>query len=171
MKIFSDLRTKNICFYNSYKPEKFLSILLSDGTSAVLFYRMQQFFRKIGLGFIGGLFIEINKLFNGCVIGLRAEFGPGLVIMHPYGIVINSEVMGGENIVMESGVVIGSARNGVPVEAPVLGSNIFIGAGAKLLGGIKIGDNVKIGANAVVLEDVPDGATVVGIPAKAVKRG
>jgi serine O-acetyltransferase len=171
MKIFSDMVIKNKCFYGVYKPEKFLNILLSDGTSAVVFYRMQQFFHKINLSLISMIFIDMNKLFNGCVIGLKAEFGAGFVIMHPYGVVINSEVKGGENIVIESGVVIGAACNGVPVEAPVLGNNIFIGSGAKILGGIKIGDNAKIGANAVVLEDVPDGATVVGIPARVVKRG
>lgn len=171
MNIFCDMRTKNICFYNSYEPKKFLNILLSDGTSAVVLYRLHRFFCKIGLGFISGLFIEMNRLFNGCVIGLKAEFGPGLVIMHPNGIVINSEVRGGENIVIESGVVIGAARNGIPVEAPALGNNIFIGSGAKILGGIKIGNNTKIGANAVVLKDVPDGATAVGIPAKIIKKG
>ena len=90
-------------------------------------------------------------------------------MMHPSGVVINSGVKGGKNIVIESGVVIGAARNGFPVEVPRLGNSIFIGAGAKILGGVRIGDNVKIGANAVVLEDVPDNATAVGIPARAVK--
>jgi serine O-acetyltransferase len=170
MKIFSDLREKNICFYNSYKPEKFLSILFSDGTSAVVFYRLQQFFCKMGLSLISGFFIEMNKFFNGCVIGRYAEFDEGFVLMHPIGVVINGGVKGGKNIVIESGVVIGAARNGLPVEAPTLGNDIFIGAGVKVLGGIKIGSNVKIGANAVVLEDVPDNVTVAGIPAKIVKR-
>ncbi|MFA5143016.1 MAG: hypothetical protein WC522_02445 [Candidatus Omnitrophota bacterium] len=91
--------------------------------------------------------------------------------MHPVGVVINGEVKGGENIVIESGVVLGVARNGLPVKAPALGDNIYIGTGAKILGDIKIGSNVKIGANAVVLSDVPDGATAVGIPAKVVKKG
>ncbi|MDE2010537.1 MAG: hypothetical protein KGJ09_10760 [Candidatus Omnitrophica bacterium] len=88
--------------------------------------------------------------------------------MHPIGVVINGGVRGGKNIVIESGVVIGAARNGLPVRVPVLGNDVFIGAGAKVLGGITIGNNVKIGANAVVIHDVPDGATVVGIPAKVV---
>ena len=90
--------------------------------------------------------------------------------MHPIGVVINGGVKGGKNIIIESSVVIGAARNGLPVEVPVLGNDIFIGAGAKILGGIKIGNNVKIGANAVVVKDVPDGSTVVGIPGRIVQK-
>ncbi len=170
MKIFSDLKTKNICFYNSYKSEKFLSIALSDGASAVVFYRIQQFFRRIGFGVIGWLFIELNKMINGCVIGAGAQIDEGFAIMHPFGVVINSKVKAGKNLVIESGVVIGAARNGLPIEAPIIGNNVFIGSGAKVLGGIKIGNNVKIGANAVVLHDIPDNATAVGIPAKVINN-
>lgn len=169
MTILYDLKFKNECFFGKYRPNAFFKILLSDGTSVVIFYRLNQFFRKIHLGFIGSMILEINKLLNACVIGRKTKFGKGLVIMHPFGIVVNSEVTGGEKIVIESGVVIGAVGNGIPVSVPVLGNNVFIGAGAKILGGIKIGNNVKIGANAVVLNDVPDGATVVGIPAKVVK--
>ncbi len=170
MTIAKDIRFKNICFYGEYRPQAFLKVLLSDGTSAVLFYRLNQFFRSIRLGCIGWIFLELNKLLNSCVIGRKAEFGAGFVIMHPFGVVINSEVKGGENIVIESGVVIGAAQNGLPVKAPVLGSNIFIGSGAKILGDIRIGNNVKIGANAVVVKDVPDDVTVVGIPAKVINK-
>lgn len=171
MKLLRDLKTKNIYFYNTHKPKKFLNIFFSDGTSAIVFYRIQRFFKKIRLGFLGWFFIEINKVFNGCMIGSGAEMDEGFVIMHPFGIVINSKVKAGKNLVLESGVVIGAARNGMPVEVPVLGDNVFIGAGAKVLGGIKIGNNVKIGANAVVLHDVFDNATVVGVPAHVVKIG
>lgn len=168
--IFADLRYKAQCYFGEYRLPGLIKVLMSDGTSAVIFFRINQFFRKLRLGIVGCVFAELNKLLNGCVIGRAAEFGQGFVIMHPYGVVINSAAKGGKNIVIESGVVIGAARNGLPVKAPILGDNIFIGAGAKILGEIKIGSNVKIGANAVVLDDVPDGATVVGIPAKVVRR-
>ena len=88
--------------------------------------------------------------------------------MHPIGVVINSGVKGGKNIVIESGVVIGAARNSLPVEVPTLGDDVFIGAGAKVLGGITVGNHVKIGANAVVVKDIPDGSTAVGVPARAI---
>ena len=164
-----DLKFKSECYYERSDFKCILRILLTDGTSAVFLYRAAQLLRKIGLGVIGWFILELNKFLNGCVIGRNAEFKEGLVLMHPIGVVINGGVRGGLHIVIESGVVIGAAKNGLPVEVPVLGNYIFIGAGAKVLGGIKIGNNVKIGANAVVVKDVPDGATVVGIPARVVR--
>ena len=166
--IIDDVKYKSECFYGKCGWKEFIKIIFTDGTSCVILYRTARFFRKIGLGMIGWLFLEINKVLNGCVIGRNVEFGKGLVIMHGVGVVINSGARGGKNIVIESGVVIGAVRNGVPVQVPQLGSNIFIGSGAKILGGIKIGNNVKIGANAVVVKDVPDNVTVVGIPARIV---
>lgn len=100
------------------------------------------------------------------MLGAGCKFGHGLVLMHPVGIIINSKVIGGENIIIQSGVVIGDEK-GV---APKLGSNIFIGAGAKIIGNVTVGNNVKIGANAVVVKDIPDDVTVVGIPAKIVTK-
>ena len=171
MIITSDLRHKAQCYYGASDPKKILRVLLADGTSANVHYRLARFFQRIKLGIIGWFILDLNRLFNGCVIGRNADFGPGLVFMHPIGVVINGGVKGGKNIVIESGVVIGAARNGIPAKVPVLGDDIFIGAGAKVLGGIRIGNNVRIGANAVVVHDVPDGATVVGIPARVVKKG
>ena len=164
--LIDDLIYKAECFYGKCALKEFIKVLFSDGTSCMVFYRTAKFFQRIKLGAIGWIFLELNKMLNGCVIGRSAEFGKGFVIMHPFGVVINGGVKGGENIVIESGVVIGAARNGVPVQIPQLGSNIFIGSGAKILGGIKIGSNVKIGANAVVIKDVPDNVTVVGVPAE-----
>ena len=169
MKISEDFIHKSECYFGSHPLSRMLRVMISDGSSAVVLYRLYEFFRKIKLEVIGYIFLELNKLLNGCVIGRKAEFEGGFVLMHPIGVVINAGVKGGRNIVLESSVVIGAARNGLPVEVPVLGHNIFIGSGAKVLGGIKIGNNVKIGANAVVLNNVPDGATVVGIPARVVK--
>jgi serine O-acetyltransferase len=99
------------------------------------------------------------------VIGRGADFGPGFVILHSFGVVINSQVRGGRNVVIEHGVTIGAEKD----TSPVLGDDVFIGAGAKIIGGVRIGSRVKIGANAVVTKDVPDDATVVGVPARVVK--
>ncbi len=169
MKIIDDFKCKSQCYYNRVDTMSILKVLIKDGSSAVVFYRLFQFFKMIGMEIVGCLFLELNKLFNGCVIGRGAHFEGGFVLMHPIGVVINAGVKAGKNIVIESGVVIGAAKNGIPVEVPSLGDNIFIGTGAKVLGNIHVGNNVKIGANAVVVKDVPDGATVVGIPARVVK--
>jgi serine O-acetyltransferase len=107
----------------------------------------------------------LNKWMNQCVIGLHAQFGPGLVLAHPVGIIINSKVRGGSDIVIESAVVLGDAKG----QSPLLGDDIYIGAGAKIIGGIFVGTGARIGANAVVVTDIPEGATAVGIPARVVR--
>lgn len=102
----------------------------------------------------------------GCVIGIDASFGHQFIILHSTGIVINSDVKGGDGIIIESGVVIGAEKR----KSPKLGNNIFIGSGAKILGSISVGNNVKVGANAVVVNDVPDDVAVGGVPAKIIRR-
>jgi len=166
-----DLKHKAQCFLNKTNFACVLRILFTDGTSAVILYRLAKFFQRVYLGPMGWIFLELNRVLHGCVIGRHAQFQEGFVLMHPVGVVINGAVKGGKNIVIESGVVIGAAHNGPNVQVPVLGNDIFIGTGAKILGAIKIGNNVKIGANAVVIKDIPDNVTVVGIPARIINRG
>jgi serine O-acetyltransferase len=168
---FEDLKHKMSCYQRGFSTRNLLKILRSDGTSAMLLYRVSQPLVKYRLGPAASFLRALNRIINGCWIGRNADFGPGFVIMHPSGVVINSGVKGGKNIVVQSGVVIGVARDECPFEIPSLGNNIFIGAGAKLLGDVRIGNNVIIGANAVIVHDVPDNATVVGIPGKIIKIG
>jgi serine O-acetyltransferase len=168
MRLIQDFRHKAECYYGKDARAAGLRVLASDGSSAMVLYRLSGFFQRIHLSPLGWATGWLNKLLNGCVIGRKARFGPGFVIMHPVGIVINGGVQGGSGVVVESGVVIGAARSGLPVRVPVIGDNVFIGAGAKILGGIKIGNNVTIGANAVVVRDVPDGRTVAGVPARPI---
>ena len=168
MKIIQDFKHKARCYYERDDAVSVLKVIIRDGSSANILYRTARFFFNSRLFPVGWILLEINKLLNGCVIGGNAQFDEGFVLMHPIGVIINGGVRGGKNIVIESGVVIGAAKNGLPVLVPALGDNIFIGSGAKILGGIKIGNNVTVGANAVVIKDVPNGATVVGIPARIV---
>jgi len=165
--LISDVKQKRRVFNSEGYQVSMMRTLLSDGTSANMLYRVTSWFMKYRLAPLAIVTIWLNRLINGCMIGASAKFGEGLVIMHPVGVVVNSKVTGGRNIVVESGVVIGDEKG----HAPILGNDIFIGAGAKIIGGITIGDRVKIGANAVVVKDVPSDVTVVGIPAKIIKRG
>lgn len=105
---------------------------------------------------------------TGAEIGLGTEIGGGLLIPHPNGIVINTRVCIGPNCLIFQQVTIGIGRGQAP---PTLGGHVDIGAGAKILGGITIGDHAIIGANSVVLQDVPTGATVAGIPARRIDKG
>jgi serine O-acetyltransferase len=111
------------------------------------------------------IFNKLNVL-GSCIIGRGADFGPGFVLVHSQGVVINGSVRGGRDIKIEHQVTIGAERG----QSPILGDDIFIGAGAKILGSIRIGSNVRVGANAVVVKDVPDHMTAVGVPARYISR-
>ena len=164
--IKSDINQKRqVLMEEGYQVSLFRT-LVSDGTSANFLYRLTQFLMQYRLSPLALITLWLNKLINGCVIGAKTKFGEGLVIMHPVGVVVNSKVTGGSNIIIESGVVIGDEKG----LAPSLGNNVFIGAGAKIIGGITIGDNVKIGANAVVVKSLPNNVTAVGIPAKIINN-
>ncbi len=159
--IRSDLRAKAQWMYDGVSAKTILKTLLTDGTFAMLTYRFMQASQRFRLAPLAMIFNKITP----CIIGRGASFGPGFVLIHSNGVVINTGVQGGRNVFIEHQVTIGAEKQ----QAPVLGDNIFIGAGAKILGAVHIGNDVKIGANAVVTKDVPNGATVVGIPARVIK--
>ena len=162
--IGSDVRAKAEWIYGSASGRNILKALFTDGTFAMIMYRLMQASQRLHLVPLAMIFNKVNAIIGGCIIGRNAQFGPGFVLIHSDGVVINTSVRGGSNVKLEHQVTIGAEKN----ESPVLGDNVFIGCGAKILGGVKIGSNVRIGANAVVLEDLPDGCTAVGIPAKPV---
>ncbi|HEV3440809.1 MAG TPA: serine O-acetyltransferase [Gemmata sp.] len=163
--ILCDIRNKSLWCYESDRWPALLKTLLTDGTMAMIYYRMMQLSRRLRLTPLEMIFNKLNAICCNCIIGRGAEFGPGFVLIHSTGVVINGRVRGGSNVHLYHQVTLGADRRG----APVLGDNVFIGSGAKLIGPVKVGDNVQIGANAVVLHDVPPFATVVGIPARVVR--
>lgn len=160
--IRADIRAKQALYSQYGAKYSLLRTLLTDGSSANFLYRMQDWLSSKG-GKLAGLVPHIlNKWINGCVIGIGAKFGPGFVLIHPVGVVINAGVIGGRNIWLESGVVIGDNRG----RSPSLGDYVFVGSGAKVIGGVSVRSKAKVGANAVVLCDVPEGCLAVGVPAK-----
>ena len=165
--IREDLRRKALWMYESDRWPAVLKVLLTDGTMAMVFYRLMQWSRRRRLVPLELLFNRLNTVCCNCIIGRGAEFGPGLVLIHATGVVINGRVVGGSNLHIEHQVTIGAERR----RSPVLGDDVFVGAGAKILGAVTIGDGARIGANAVVLHDVPAHSTAVGIPARVVRRG
>jgi serine O-acetyltransferase len=164
--ILADLRHKATWCYESQTFKAMLKVLFTDGTAAMIIYRLMQWSRKYRLVPLEMFFNKFNAVFCNCIIGRGAEFGPGFVLIHSTGVVINGTVKGGSRVYIEHQVTIGAERR----SSPVLGSDVFIGAGAKLVGAVNIGDGARIGANAVVVEDVPAHCTVVGIPARIVRR-
>jgi serine O-acetyltransferase len=164
--IVEDVRQKALWCYESDRWPARLKALLTDGTAAMLLYRAMQASRRWRLAPLEMIFNKLNAICCQCIIGRGAEFGPGLVLIHAQGVVINGGVQGGSRVLIEHQVTIGAERR----QAPLLGNDIFIGAGAKIIGAVTIGDGAKIGANAVVVHDVPANSTVVGIPARVVRQ-
>lgn len=161
----SDLRAKSQWCYESTSWSAIVKTLLTDGTAAMVWYRLMQWARRWRLTPLEMLFNKANAICCNCIIGRGAEFGPGLVLIHSTGIVINGQVKGGAYIHLEHQVTIGAERRA----SPTLGDHVFVGAGAKIIGDLSLGNHARIGANAVVLSDVPEYATAVGIPAKVVR--
>ena len=164
--IRQDLRLKAIWCYQDCSGRSVLRALLTDGTAAMLLYRLMQWSHHRGVWPVEMFCNKIMAVLCNCIIGRGAEFGPGFVLIHSTGVVINGQVRGGSGVHIEHQVTIGAERR----ESPVLGSDIFIGAGAKIIGGVTVGDGARIGANAVVIDDVPAHQTVVGVPARVVVR-
>ena len=103
-------------------------------------------------------------------IGVSAKIGRRLVIEHSGAIVVHGKTVIGDDCIIRQGVTIGNRRLDRPMDAPHIGNRVNIGAGAKILGAVRIGDDAEIGANAVVIADVPAGAIAVGVPARIVVR-
>jgi serine O-acetyltransferase len=164
--IASDLRAKAQWCYGSARWRDIAKTLLTDGTAAMLCYRLMQWSRRWRLTPLEMFFNKLNGVCCHCIIGRGAEFGPAFVLVHAMGIVINGRVRGGAHVYLEHQVTIGAERR----MSPTLGDHVFVGAGAKIIGPVHLGSHCRIGANAVVLCDIPDGATAVGIPAKVVRR-
>jgi len=162
MIITKDIKHKCKFVYEVVNSKTILRTLLTDGTSAMILFRISDFLQRHYLGILGMFVSKFNYHWNSIVIGQGAKFGEGFVILHSVGVVINGATICGKNLIIEHGVTIGAEK----YQIPKLGDNIFIGSGAKVLGNVTIGNNVKIGANAVVVKDIPDNVTAVGVPAK-----
>jgi serine O-acetyltransferase len=132
----------------------------------MILYRLMQWSRRRRLAPLEMLFNKLNAVLCNCIIGRGAEFGPGFVLIHSTGIVINGAVRGGRGIHLEHQVTIGAERR----RSPTLGDGVFVGAGARIIGPVHVGSGAKIGANAVVLDDVPADGVAVGVPARVIQE-
>ncbi|MDR7383815.1 serine O-acetyltransferase [Promicromonospora iranensis] len=135
---------------------------------AVLLYRLSA---RAGssVPLLGSVVKQVNHAITGADIAWSARIGPGLVLWHPTGVVIGAGVVIGRDARVQQGITLGAARSRTGVDGdPVLGDDVYVGAGARVLGPVRVGDRARVGANAVVLADVPDGASAVGVPARVV---
>lgn len=146
--------------------------LLSPRFLPVLIYRLSYFFGLSKFRFLSKIFTMLNLLMFGIEISPRCYIGRGLFLPHTSGTVIGAWEIG-DNAIIFQGVTLGAKEADFSYKKelrPLLGNNVIVGAGAKVLGGIYVGDNVRIGANAVVTKNVPENTMAVGVPAKIFKN-
>jgi len=161
----------NIAFNKDPAAYSLIEVMTSyPGIKAILLYRIAHFFWKIGMPFIPRYISEIARDLTGIEIHPGAEIGSEFFIDHGSGCVIGETTEIGNNVTLFSGVVLGGTNIAPVKRHPTLGNNVVVGAGAKILGPVIIGDNVKIGANSVVVTDVPPNSVVVGVPGKVISR-
>ncbi len=143
--------------------------LLYPGVHAVIFHRVSHFLWRHHLRFLARLNSQIARHCTGIEIHPGARIGRRLVIDHGMGIVIGETAEVGDDCLIYHGVTLGGTGKDTGKRHPTIGNNVMIACGAKVLGPFKVGDNARIAANAVVLQEVPDDATAVGIPAQIVR--
>ena len=154
-----------------------LSIILTyPGVKAVFFHQISNFFYKAGFDLIARIISQIIRFFTGIEIHPGAKIGKNLFIDHGMGVVIGETSEIGDNVTIYHNVTLGGSSPSIDSERqrhekrhPTIGNDVVIGSGAQIIGPIKVGNNSRIAANAVVVKDVPENATMVGIPARAVK--
>ncbi|AXV38915.1 serine O-acetyltransferase EpsC [Methanobacterium sp. BAmetb5] len=174
-KIFTSLLVKDISRFRKVDTNIYLLILRYFITSSA--FRSMFFHRLLSLNLVNNkvlrkIITAFGWLLTEIEIPSTSNVGGGLFIPHPKCIIINRRCIIGENVTIAQGVTIGGnifkEKNGR--ESPIIENNVLIGAGAKILGPVTVGENSIIGANAVVIKDIPKNSVAVGIPAKVVKQ-
>ena len=167
MKLIDDIRAikKRDPACRSY----FEGILLYAGFRAIFDYRVAHFFYKIKFYFIARLISQTSRFFTGIEVHPGAKIGRGFFIDHGAAVVIGETTEIGDNCTIYQAVTLGGTGKDTGKRHPTLGDDVLIGAGAKVLGPVKIGSHSKVAAGAVVLSDIPEHATAVGVPARVVK--
>lgn len=146
-------------------------LLCYAGLHAMLSHHIASFFWRAGWLTFGRFVSHIGRFLTGIEIHPGAKIGRRFVIDHGMGVVIGETAIVGNDVYIYHQVTLGGTSTEHGKRHPTIGDNVIIGAGAKVLGAIQVGDGARIGANAVVVADVPAATTVVGIPARPVERG
>jgi len=149
----------------------YLEVLLTySGLHAIIFYRISHTLLKMGVPFLPRYLSQMGRFFTGIEIHPGAAIGKRFFIDHGMGVVIGETTIIGDNVLLYQGVTLGGTGKERGKRHPTIGNNVVVGAGAKVLGNITVGDSSYIGSNAVVIKDVPPNSTVVGVPGRITKQ-
>lgn len=158
-----DLTARCVWYYGRVTRRLLMRSLFLEGAGATMALRMGEMLRRSVLfRWLGHLVFASLRRSCHIVVGRGATFGPGLVLLHPHGIFIHTTVRAGANLILQNDITLGGEDD----KGPVLGDNVFVGVGARIIGPVTIGNRCRIGANAVVMSSVPDGHVAVGNPAR-----
>ena len=145
-------------------------IFLYPGFHAMIIYRISNLFWLIKLTFFAKLIAYLGRILTGIEIHPAAKIGKNMFIDHGHGVVIGETSEIGDNVLIYHGVTLGGNSLNKGKRHPTVGNNVIIGAGAKILGPLHIGDSSRVGANAVVTKNINANSTVMGIPAKEITK-
>ena len=145
-------------------------IFCYPGFHAMIFYCLSSFAWRHGLKLVARFISHIGRIATGIEIHPTAEIGQRLFIDHGMGVVIGETAVIGDDVTLYHGVTLGGVTWAPGKRHPTLEDDVVVGAGAQVLGPITVGKGARVGANAVVLKDVPDGATMVGVAARPAAR-
>ena len=162
----------SVVFQRDPAARNYFEILTTyPGVHALLLHRLAHFLWSIKLKLIARIFSHLARILTGIEIHPGAQIGRRFFIDHGMGIVIGETAIIGDDCTLYHGVTLGGTTWKKGKRHPTLKDNVVIGAGAKVLGPITLGNNSKVGSNAVVVTDIPNDSTAVGIPAKIIKSG
>ena len=145
-------------------------LLLYSGIHAIMLHRPAHWLYKHKCFFSARLISQFSRFLTGIEIHPGAKLGRGILIDHGSGVVIGETAEVGDNCTIYQGVTLGGTGKDKGKRHPTIGSNVLIGSGAKVLGPLTVADNCKIASNAVLLKDLEENATAVGVPARTVKK-
>ena len=172
MSFFTKIKS-DISAANERDPaaRNILEILINyPGVHAIFWHRIASIFWGIGLRLIARIISNILRTLTGIEIHPAATIKEGFFIDHGMGVVIGETSEIGKNVTIYQGVTLGGVSANAGKRHPTIGDNVIVGAGSKILGPLNIGSNTKIGANSVVIDDIPENSTVVGVPGKVVGK-
>jgi serine O-acetyltransferase len=145
-------------------------VLLYSGLHALWIYRVNHWLWMHGWRFVARAMSQVGRLITGIEIHPGAQIGRRFFVDHGMGVVIGETTIVGDDVTLYQGVTLGGTGKEVGKRHPTIRNNVVIGAGARVLGNITIGENSRVGAGSVVLRDVPDNSTIVGVPGHIVFR-
>jgi serine O-acetyltransferase len=137
---------------------------------ALWFYRLNHWLWNHGMRLLSRWLSQVARLLTGIEIHPAAQIGRRLFIDHGMGVVIGETSVIGDDVTLYQGVTLGGTGKEKGKRHPTVGNGVVIGAGARVLGNVRVGDNSRVGAGSVVLRDVPDNSTIVGVPGHIILR-